>query len=58
MFFSVCLLVLSVSLTIVELGVTRSLLLPTMISVGVIRVVEVDDGVGVTVCGDDPMNSY
>ena len=33
-----CLLVLSVSLTVIEVGVTGSLLLSTAVSVGVIRV--------------------
>ena len=56
-FFTVFLLVF-VSLTIIEVGVTGSLLFSTAVSVGVIRVVEVDNGVGVIVCGDNPMNNY
>ena len=55
-FFTVCLLV--VTLTIIELGVIGLLLLSTAVSVSVITVVEVDDRVGVIVCGDNPMNNY
>ena len=44
------LLVLSVSLTTIELGVTGLLFLSTAVGVVAIRVVTVDDGVGVIVC--------
>ena len=52
-FFTVCLLV--VTLTIIEVGVTGLLLLSTVVSVGVIRVVEVDEGVGVIACDNNPI---
>ena len=43
------------SLTTIELGVIGSLFLSTAVTVGIIRIVEEDDGVGKIVCGGNSM---